>query len=193
MSAMARPDENAAAGAEAGEGAGAWSATTAMANAKHRDPINQNSRMPVSFSSRHPPACPEDPFHRALARRNLHGPDQINHERVFAMTQHRPLIATYMMSNRHYGTLYIGATSNLYGRVRQHKAGVFEGFTSRYALNRLVWFEPHELIVSAIRREKRLKHYLRAWKINLIERDNPHWEDLSLTWDLPPVWKHDPK
>ena len=108
------------------------------------------------------------------------------------MARERPLIATYIMTNAPYGTLYIGVTSNLYGRVAQHKAGTFEGFTGKHGLKRLVWFEPNETMLGAIRREKSLKRYLRDWKINLIERDNPHWDDLSLEWDRPPEWKHGP-
>ena len=99
--------------------------------------------------------------------------------------QNRPFIAAYMMSNRPYGPLYIGVTSDLPSRVAQHQAGQFEGFTKRYELHRLVWFEPHDLIVTAIQREKSLKKYKRDWKINLIERDNPHWEDLSRAWTHP--------
>ena len=90
----------------------------------------------------------------------------------------RPFIAVYMMSNQPYGTLYIGVTSNLYDRVRQHRDGSFGGSTRKYGLKRLVWYEPFELMTSAIRREKTLKHYVRDWKINLIERENPCWNDL---------------
>jgi putative endonuclease len=96
--------------------------------------------------------------------------------------ERRPFIAVYMMANQPYGTLYIGVTSDLETRVNQHQAGDFGGFTKRYGLHRLVWFEPHESIVVAIRREKSLKKYKRDWKINLIERENPHWEDLSRVW-----------
>ncbi len=108
------------------------------------------------------------------------------------MGRERVFIAAYIMTNAAYGTLYVGVTSNLYGRVQQHRDGTFKGFTSEYGLTWLVWFELFELMTSAIRCEKRLKRYLRDWKINLIERDNPHWEDLSLAWDRPPVWKHGP-
>ena len=90
----------------------------------------------------------------------------------------RPFIAVYMMTNRRHGTLYIGVTANLMGRVGQHREGAVPGFTQKYGLTRLVWFEQHESIVAAIRREKSLKKYKRDWKINLIERDNPDWEDL---------------
>ncbi|HTX48693.1 MAG TPA: GIY-YIG nuclease family protein [Caulobacteraceae bacterium] len=87
-------------------------------------------------------------------------------------------IAVYMMSNHKQGTLYIGVTSDLLTRVAQHRAGSTDGFTRRYGLKRLVWFEAWESISEAIHREKALKKYRRDWKINLIERDNPYWEDL---------------
>ena len=87
-------------------------------------------------------------------------------------------IAVYLMTNREYGTLYVGVTSQLPARVSQHREGLIPGFTQTYGLKRLVWYEPHETMAHAIRREKQLKKYQRDWKINLIERDNPRWEDL---------------
>jgi putative endonuclease len=99
------------------------------------------------------------------------------------MARERPLIAVYIVTNKVYGTLYVGVTSNLYERVSQHRAGTFPGFTRTHGLDRLVWFETHEDMTSAIQREKALKRYLRDWKINLIERDNPGWLDLSLDWE----------
>lgn len=75
--------------------------------------------------------------------------------------------------------LYIGVTSNLLTRVHQHRTGALDGFTAKYNIRRLVWFESHELMESAIRREKRLKNWLRAWKITLIEQANPDWRDLA--------------
>jgi len=92
----------------------------------------------------------------------------------------RPFICVYMMTNRMHGTLYIGVTANLIARVEQHRAGEVPGFTATYGLKRLVWFEQHDLIIDAIQREKSLKKYRRDWKINLIERDNPNWDDLFL-------------
>ena len=85
----------------------------------------------------------------------------------------RPFIAVYMLANRRHGTLYIGVTANLPARIDQHRSGTIPGFTQTYGVNRLVWFEQHESIVAAIRREKSLKKYKRDWKINLIERENP--------------------
>ena len=86
--------------------------------------------------------------------------------------------AVYMMASRKHGTLYIGVTSDLVNRVAQHREGQIEGFTRRYGVKRLVWFERHHGIVEAIQREKSLKKYRREWKINLIEAYNPNWDDL---------------
>lgn len=85
----------------------------------------------------------------------------------------------YMLASRRNGTLYIGVTSNLPGRISQHKAGVIEGFAKKYGVNQLVWYEPHETMESAITREKQLKKWNRAWKIRLIMRGNPEWRDLA--------------
>ena len=75
------------------------------------------------------------------------------------------------------GTLYIGSTSELVKRAWQHKSGAFEGFTKQYALKRLVYFERHEEIGSAIQREQNMKHWSRAWKVNRILAANPYWGD----------------
>jgi putative endonuclease len=83
-----------------------------------------------------------------------------------------------MMASGQHGTIYIGVTSDLIGRVSQHREGVMDGFTRRYGVKRLVWFEFHDGIVEAIQREKSLKKYKREWKVNLIERANPQWADL---------------
>ncbi len=90
-------------------------------------------------------------------------------------------IAVYMMTNRKHGTLYIGVTSNLRQRAWQHRESLIDGFTREYGSKRLVWYEQHESMVAAIRRETWLKKYQRDWKINLIERDNPHWNDPYMT------------
>ncbi|HEX7885616.1 MAG TPA: GIY-YIG nuclease family protein [Phenylobacterium sp.] len=86
--------------------------------------------------------------------------------------------AVYIMASGRHGTLYIGVTSELIGRVAQHREGMREGFTKRYGVRRLVWFETHDGIVDAIQREKSLKKWKRQWKIELIEESNPDWEDL---------------
>ena len=87
-------------------------------------------------------------------------------------------IAVYMMANRRHGALYTGVTSRLPSRVHEHREALIEGFTKAYAVRRLVWYEPHESMRSAIQREKSLKKCPREWKINLIERENPEWRDL---------------
>ena len=87
-------------------------------------------------------------------------------------------IAVYIMASRRHGTLYTGVTSTLPKRVYQHREGLIPGFTKKYGVKRLVWYEPHESMTAAIQREKTIKKYKREWKINLIERDNPNWDDL---------------
>jgi putative endonuclease len=87
-------------------------------------------------------------------------------------------IAVYMMASRRHGTIYIGVTSHLPSRIAKHREGRIPGFTEKYGVKRLVWYEPHERMTNAIQREKSLKKYPREWKCNLIEQDNPHWEDL---------------
>jgi putative endonuclease len=84
----------------------------------------------------------------------------------------------YLLASKPYGTLYVGVTSDLQRRVLEHKNKLVPGFTSRYGVDCLVWFEAHDLVEAAIQREKRIKEWKRDWKINLIERDNPHWIDL---------------
>lgn len=86
--------------------------------------------------------------------------------------------AVYIMASKRNGTLYVGVTSNLTQRVWQHREGGVAGFTQTHQLKRLVWYEQHETMESAINREKRLKNWLRQWKINLIQKDNPQWHDL---------------
>jgi putative endonuclease len=84
----------------------------------------------------------------------------------------------YIMTNRRNGTLYIGVTNDIIRRVGEHRAGEVEGFTKKYALKRLVYFETFNSIDDAIHREKRLKTWLRAWKVRLIHQNNPEWNDL---------------
>ena len=84
----------------------------------------------------------------------------------------------YILANKYKGTLYIGVTSNLPKRVSEHKNDLVEGFTKKYQVHRLVYYEVHEDVHEAIRREKRLKRWNRQWKINLIEEKNPDWNDL---------------
>lgn len=84
----------------------------------------------------------------------------------------------YILASRRNGTLYVGVTSNLVQRVWQHKNDLAEGFTKKYGVHTLVWFEPHETMESAITREKAIKDWRRAWKLDLIESANPAWRDL---------------
>jgi putative endonuclease len=82
------------------------------------------------------------------------------------------------MSNKRRGTLYVGVTSDLVRRVWQHKSHVVDGFTTRYGLNKLVYYERFSDMYGAIKREKSIKNWKRIWKIELIENSNPGWEDL---------------
>ena len=84
----------------------------------------------------------------------------------------------YILATERNGTLYVGVTSNLVQRVHQHKKSVVEGFTKKYGIHRLVYFEEHANSVTAIQREKTLKHWIRRWKTDLIEKTNPTWRDL---------------
>jgi putative endonuclease len=84
----------------------------------------------------------------------------------------------YILAGRRNGTLYVGVTSDLAGRVSEHKENVVEGFTRRYGVQTLVWYEPHDSMDSAIKREKAIKEWKRRWKLALIEEDNPTWRDL---------------
>ena len=86
----------------------------------------------------------------------------------------------YILASRRNGTLHIGVTNDLLRRVSEHRDGIVEGFTRRYGVKELVHFEEHGSIVAAIQREKTLTHWVRRWKLNLIERGNPEWRDL---WD----------
>jgi putative endonuclease len=88
---------------------------------------------------------------------------------------------TYMLASKPRGTLYIGVTNGLPTRIEQHRTGKGSKFTRKYGVHSLVWFEEFANVREAIQREKTLKHYVRAWKINLIERTNPHWVDLYPT------------
>lgn len=81
----------------------------------------------------------------------------------------------YLLASKPYGTLYVGITSNIAKRVWEHKSEAIPGFTARYAVDTLVWFEAHDFVEAVIRREKQIKEWKRDWKINLIESHNPDW------------------
>ena len=85
----------------------------------------------------------------------------------------------YLLASGFHGTLYTGVTSQLLGRVWQHREEVTGGFTKRYGVKRLVWFEVHETMESAIKREKSIKRWDRQWKMQLVETENPTWRDLA--------------
>ena len=85
----------------------------------------------------------------------------------------------YIVTNRLHGTLYIGVTNDIGRRVWDHKNGAADGFTKRYGIGRLVWYEPHDNVHLAIQREKTMKTWRRAWKVRLIETSNAGWDDLS--------------
>ena len=87
----------------------------------------------------------------------------------------------YILASRKNGTLYVGVTRDLIRRIYEHKSGVVEGFTKKYKVNQLVWFDHSESIIAAIQREKQIKAWKRHWKIQLIEQTNPYWQDLYLT------------
>ena len=84
----------------------------------------------------------------------------------------------YIVTNRPNGTLYVGVTSDLARRAWEHREGVFDGFTKRYGLKRLVYVERYDDIRLAIQREKNLKHWSRTWKVRIIQAQNPNWDDL---------------
>ena len=86
--------------------------------------------------------------------------------------------AVYILASRRNGTLYVGVTSDIIKRVWEHKSDFVEGFTRRYSVHTLVWYEQHETMESAIAREKAIKEWNRQWKLSLIERSNPEWKDL---------------
>ena len=87
----------------------------------------------------------------------------------------------YIMTNKPNGTLYVGVTSDIARRTWEHREGVVDGFTKKYSLKRLVYVESHAEIVTAIQREKTIKHWPRAWRVNLILEENPDWDDLYHT------------
>ncbi len=84
----------------------------------------------------------------------------------------------YLLASRRYGTLYLGVTNDLVRRVWEHKTKLLPGFTARYGIDRLVWFEPYSDVTAAIAREKQIKKWRRDWKVALIETENPDWRDL---------------
>ncbi|MGH6855425.1 MAG: GIY-YIG nuclease family protein, partial [Aestuariivirga sp.] len=105
---------------------------------------------------------------------------------VHRLKDEEKIYSVYILASKPYGTLYIGVTGDLISRVVEHRSGEKPGFTRRYKVFTLVHFEPFGEIDCAIQREKTMKKWPRQWKINLIERENPHWQDLfpQLTGDI---------
>lgn len=99
------------------------------------------------------------------------------------MRERQPCV--YILASGRNGTLYVGVTSNLVGRLIQHREGTFGGFTTRYGVHRLVWFDMAETMLDAIGAEKRIKKWPRQYKLNLIEEGNPRWRDLAGDLGLP--------
>jgi putative endonuclease len=97
--------------------------------------------------------------------------------------------AVYILASGFHGTLYSGVTSNLLQRVAQHREQTLGGFTARYGIKRLVWFESHDAMEPAIHREKQLKRWRREWKLALIEEANPLWRDLAEDFGFEPLIK----
>jgi putative endonuclease len=84
----------------------------------------------------------------------------------------------YLITNKPYGTLYTGVTNNLVRRIYEHRNGLAEGFSKQHELDRLIWYEVHQDIIPAIKREKSIKKWRRDWKINLVQKVNANWDDL---------------
>ena len=97
---------------------------------------------------------------------------------AFVSVMRERMPAVYLMASKRHGTLYVGVTSDLVQRVWQHRTDAAEGFTRKHRVHQLVWYEQATTMESAIIREKQLKKWERAWKIEMIERENPAWRDL---------------
>jgi putative endonuclease len=93
----------------------------------------------------------------------------------------------YLLASRRNGTLYVGVTSNLIQRIAQHRAEILGGFTAEHGIKMLVWFEQHAIMEHAILREKQIKKWRRAWKLDLIEQVNPDWRDLAIDFGFEPL------
>jgi putative endonuclease len=96
-------------------------------------------------------------------------------------------LVVYLLASRRNGTLYVGVTSNLIQRIAQHRAEILGGFTAEHGIKMLVWFEQHAIMEHAILREKQIKKWRRAWKLDLIEQVNPDWRDLAIDFGFEPL------
>jgi putative endonuclease len=108
----------------------------------------------------------------------------------FPMPEYLKKPCVYILASDRNGTLYVGVTSDLERRIWLRRTEQIEGFTKRYAVHRLVYVESHETMDAAIVREKHIKKWRRAWKLELIEKTNPQWQDL---YDMLPSWPLDPR
>ncbi|MDX2277136.1 MAG: GIY-YIG nuclease family protein [Hyphomonadaceae bacterium] len=102
------------------------------------------------------------------------------------------LIAVYIVASKRNGTLYLGVTSDLLQRALEHREGRIDGFSKKYGCRTLVWWEQHHDLNLAIKREKQMKGWKRAWKLAAIESDNPTWRDLYLDFELPNIMRDGP-
>ncbi len=93
----------------------------------------------------------------------------------------------YLLARSSHGTFYTGVTSDLVARISQHRTGAMKGFTARYGIKRLVWFEVHDTMETAIHREKQIKRWRREWKYDLINASNPTWRDLAEDFGFDPL------
>ena len=116
------------------------------------------------------------PFLNRFHSSARHSGESRNPEKRFWPVNKQP--AVYILASKRNGTLYTGVTSDITKRVWEHKNNMVEGFTKRYSIHRLVWYELHESMEAAILKEKRIKEWKRKWKLQLIESDNFNWEDL---------------
>jgi putative endonuclease len=98
------------------------------------------------------------------------------------MTRMPKRFYVYILASKPWGTLYVGVTNDIERRVFEHRGGLVEGFTKKYGVKTLVYFEDFATVGDAIHREKRIKKWPRVWKINLIRTDNPDWNDLAADW-----------
>ncbi len=114
------------------------------------------------------------PHMRVLKTKYCHSRESGNPEEALIMKNYY----AYILSSKRNGTLYTGVTSDIIKRVYEHKQNVVEGFTKKYSIHMLVWYEIHDSSESAINREKQIKKWKRAWKLELIEKENPGWIDL---------------
>jgi len=101
------------------------------------------------------------------------------------MRERQPCV--YMLASGYNGTLYVGITSNLPARIMQHREGAHDGFTKRHDVKRLVWYDLTDDMNAAVASEKRIKKWPRDWKKNLIERENPKWDDLAMALGFEPL------